>query len=138
MYSEDAGRSFTDHRPGAKRDAHCLAWHPSVKARAYQAAGDGAALSTDGGVSWQAVDTGRDLRYCWAPAVDPADPDRWYVSAASGPRAAHAGADAAGRLYVWEDGAWQALDLLGTSMPLRARRVGCGATRDGGRRPHRA
>ena len=71
----------------------------------------------DGGVSWQAVDTGRDLRYCWALAVDPADPDRWYVSAASGPRAAHAGEDAAGRLYVWEDGAWRALDLPGTSMP---------------------
>ena len=85
--------------------------------RAYQAAGDGAAWSADGGVSWQAVDTGRDLRYCWALAVDPADPDRWYVSAASGPRAAHAGEDAAGRLYVWEDGAWRALDLPGTSMP---------------------
>ena len=117
MYSEDAGRSFADHRPGAKRDAHCLAWHPSVEGRAYEAAGDGAAWSADGGVSWQAVDTGRDLHYCWALAVDPADPDRWYVSAASGPRAAHAGEDAVGRLYVWEDGAWRALDLPGTSMP---------------------
>ena len=117
MYSQDAGRSFTDHRPGAKLDAHCLAWHPSVKGRAYQAAGDGAAWSADGGVSWQAVDIGRDLRYCWALAADPADPDRWYVSAASGPRAAHAGEDAAGRLYVWEDGVWRALDLPGTSMP---------------------
>src|SRR4051794_38408663 len=26
MYSEDGGRSFTDHRHGAKRDSHCLAW----------------------------------------------------------------------------------------------------------------
>ena len=117
MYSEDGGRSFTDHRPGAKRDAHCLAWHPSAEGRAYEAAGDGAAWTRDGGVSWEAVDTGRDLRYCWALAVDPADPDRWYVSAASGPRTAHAGEDAAGRLYAWEDGAWRALDLPGESMP---------------------
>ena len=117
MYSEDAGRTFTDHRPGAKRDAHCLAWHPSVEGRAYQAAGDGAAWSLDGGISWEAVDTGRDLRYCWALALDPADPDRWYVSAASGPRAAHAGEDAAGRVYVWDDGAWRALELPGESMP---------------------
>jgi hypothetical protein len=117
MYSDDAGCSFTDHRPGAKRDPHCLAWHPSVEGRAYQAAGDGAAWSVDGGLSWESLETGRDLGYCWALAVDPADPDRWYVSAASGPRAAHAGGDAAGRLYVWEDGVWRALDLPGTSMP---------------------
>jgi hypothetical protein len=117
MYSEDGGRKFTDHRPGAKRDAHSLAWHPSAEGRAYQAAGDGAAWSRDGGVSWEAVDTGRDLRYCWALALDPADPDRWYVSAASGPWTAHAGEDAAGRLYAWEDDAWRALDLPGESMP---------------------
>jgi photosystem II stability/assembly factor-like uncharacterized protein len=117
MYSEDGGQSFSDHRPGAKRDAHCLAWHPSAAGRAYQAAGDGAAWSRDGGASWKSLDTGRDLRYCWALALDPADPDRWYVSAASGPRTAHAGEGASGRLYVWEDDAWRALDLPGGSMP---------------------
>jgi hypothetical protein len=117
MYSDDAGGSFTDHRPGAKRDAHCLAWHPSAPGRAYEAAGDGAALSLDGGVTWEAADSGRDLGYCWALAVDPADPGRWYVSAASGPRTAHAGADAAGRLYVWEEDMWRALGLPGESMP---------------------
>lgn len=94
-------------RPGAKRDAHCLAWHPSSEGRAYEAAGDGAAWRRDGGVSWEVMDIGRDLRYCWALAVDPADPDRWYVSASSGPRTAHAG----------EDGTWRALDLPGESMP---------------------
>ena len=85
--------------------------------RAYEAAGDGAAWSRDGGVGWEAVDAGRDLGYCWALALDPADPDRWYVSAASGPRTAHAGEDAAGGLYVWEDGAWRRLRLPGDSMP---------------------
>ena len=45
MYTEDGGVSFSDHRPGAKRDAHSLAWHPRAPDRAYQAAGDGAAWS---------------------------------------------------------------------------------------------
>ena len=117
MYTEDRGASFSDHREGAKRDAHCIAWHPDADGRAYQAAGDGAAWSRDGGRSWTAADAGRELRYCWALAIDPADPDRWYVSAASGPGAAHAGEDARGRLYRWEGEAWVALDLPGDSMP---------------------
>jgi photosystem II stability/assembly factor-like uncharacterized protein len=117
MYTEDGGASFSDHRPGAKRDAHNIAWHPTADARAYQAAGDGAAWSRDGGRSWEAVDSGRDLGYCWALAVDPKDPERWYVSAASGPGAAHRGADARGELYRWDGGEWRALELPGESMP---------------------
>jgi hypothetical protein len=117
MYTEDGGDSFSDHRAGAKRDAHSLAWHPRADGRAYQAAGDGAAWSRDGGQTWEAVDTGRELRYCWALAVDPDDPDRWYVSAASGPGAAHRGEQARGELYRWEGDAWHALELPGESMP---------------------
>lgn len=117
MLTEDGGTTFSDHRSGAKRDAHCLAWHPSAGGRAYQAAGDGAAWSRDGGETWEAADSGRDLPYCWALAVDPADPERWYVSASSGPWTAHADADSEGRLYVWEDGAWRPVDLPGGSMP---------------------
>jgi hypothetical protein len=49
--------------------------------------------------------------------ADPADPDRWYVSAASGPRTAHAATAATGRLYLWEHGAWRPLGLPGESMP---------------------
>ena len=116
MYSDDGGASFSDHRPGAKLDSHSLAWHPRVEGRAYQAAGDGAAWSRDGGRSWEAADAGRDLPYCWALALDPADPEQWYVSAASGPRAAHSGDDARGRLYRWTD-AWQGLALPSDSMP---------------------
>src|SRR3954468_13025492 len=100
MASEDGGATFSDHRPGAKRDAHCLAWHPAVEDRAYQAAGDGAAHSHDGGRTWQAADAGRDLPYCWALAVDTDDPARWYVSAASGAGAGHPRRDARGRLYL--------------------------------------
>jgi hypothetical protein len=116
MYSDDGGASFSDHRPGAKLDAHIIAWHPRVEGRAYQAAGDGAAWSHDGGRTWDAADAGRDLRYCWALALDPGDPERWYVSAASGPGAAHRGQRARGRLYRWE-GEWEALALPAESMP---------------------
>ena len=116
MLSDDGGATFSDHRPGAKLDAHCLAWHPHVAERAYQSAGDGAAWSRDGGRSWEAADAGRDLRYCWALAVDPANPERWWVSAATGPGAAHAGDRSRGRLYRW-DGAWHALPLPADTMP---------------------
>jgi hypothetical protein len=115
MSSDDGGVTFSDHRPGAKLDTHSLAWHPRVEGRVYEAAGDGAAWSRDGGRTWDPADAGRELRYCWALAVDPADPDRWYVSAASGPGAAHSGERARGRLYRW-DGAWQPLPLPADSM----------------------
>jgi hypothetical protein len=116
MYSDDAGATFTDHRPGAKLDAHTIVWHPRAEGWAYEAAGDGASWSKDGGVTWHAADTARDLPYCWAIAVDPDDPERWYVSASSGPHAAHAGTSARGRLYRW-DGAWRPLELPTDSMP---------------------
>ena len=117
MFSDDAGASFADHRPGAKRDVHSLAWHPRAEGRVYEAAGDGAAWSHDGGVHWDGADSGRDLGYCWALAVDPADPECWYVSAASGPGAAHRGPDARGRLYRWDGDAWHALAVPDEGMP---------------------
>ncbi|MBV8733151.1 MAG: hypothetical protein JO120_00060 [Solirubrobacterales bacterium] len=117
MYTDDGGCTFSDHRPGAKRDVHTLAWHLRSEGRVYEAAGDGAASSRDGGVSWEAADAGRDLRYCWALAVDPGDPERWYVSAASGPGAAHSAGRARGRLYRWSSGAWSRLALPGEAMP---------------------
>lgn len=117
MLSEDGGESFSDHRPGAKRDAHAIVWHPHADGRAYQAAGDGAAWSADGGRSWSALDGGRGLGYCWALAADPGDPGRWYVSAARGPREAHSGERAHGRLYRCEGDAWRELPVPGESMP---------------------
>ena len=117
MYSSDAGATFSDHRPGAKRDVHSLAWHPRFDGRVYQAAGDGAAWSHDGGMSWEALDAGRELGYCWALAVDPADPECWYVSAASGPRAAHSAKQARGRLYRWAGAKWEHLSLPDDTMP---------------------
>jgi hypothetical protein len=117
MYTDDGGASFEDHRPGAKLDAHSLTWHPHADGRAYQAAGDGAAWSRDGGRTWESADAGRDLRYCWALAVDPDEPERWYVSAASGPGAAHRRVGARGRLYRWDADAWHALAPAPEAMP---------------------
>jgi hypothetical protein len=117
MLSEDGGESFTDHRPGAKRDPHVIRWHPRAEGRAYEAAGDGAAWSDDGGRSWSALDAGRELGYCWALAADPGDPDRWYVSAARGPRQAHSASRAHGRLYRSDGDGWRELPVPGESMP---------------------
>jgi hypothetical protein len=82
-------RGRQDHRPGAQRDVHSLAWHPRVAGRAYEASGRGAAFSEDAGESWQPADEGRDRHYTWSVAVDPDDPELWYVSASTGPYAAH-------------------------------------------------
>jgi photosystem II stability/assembly factor-like uncharacterized protein len=43
-------------------------------------------------------------------AVDPRDPDRWYVSASTGPYAAHGGGDPQARIYRREAGGpWRGL-----------------------------
>jgi len=110
MRSSDGGESWQDHRPGAQPDVHSLAWHPHVRGRAYEAAGGGAAFSEDGGETWQAADDGRDRHYAWSVAVDPADPDRWYLSASTGPFAAHGGHDPQARIFRRRAGeSWQPL-----------------------------
>jgi hypothetical protein len=130
MYSDDGGESFTDHRPGAERDVHSLAWHPRVEGRSYEAAGGGATWSRDGGLSWQAAEGGRLHRYCWALAVDPDDPDRWYVSAAHGPRQAHGGGPAGAGLYRWEGaGPWERIEE-GLPQPIDSMPYGLVASPD--------
>ena len=110
MLSADGGETWADHRPGAQPDAHALAWHPTAEGRAYEAGGGGAARSRDGGWTWEAADAGRDRHYTWALAVDPGDPDCWWISASTGPRAAHGRGDPQARIYRWRDGGpWQSL-----------------------------
>jgi photosystem II stability/assembly factor-like uncharacterized protein len=106
MRSIDGGASWHDHRPGAQPDVHSLAWHPRVGGRAYEAGGGGAAWSDDGGDTWHPADSGRDRHYTWAVAVEPDDPSAWYVSASTGPLAAHGGGDPQARIYRWRDGTW--------------------------------
>ena len=110
MLSTDGGATWADHRPGARRDVHALAWHPTEPGRAYEAGGDGPAWSVDGGKTWEPADAGLDRRYTWGLAVDPDDPDRWYVSAATGPGRAHLSRSSDAAVYVRQGGrAWERL-----------------------------
>src|SRR3954469_21470536 len=106
MRSTDGGETWEDHRPGAQPDVHSLAWHPRMPGRAYEAGGGGSAWSDDGGDSWHRADDGRDRNYTWSVAVDASDPDCWYVSASTGPFAAHGGRDPQARIYRRRDGFW--------------------------------
>lgn len=99
MRSTDGGATWEDHRPGAQRDVHSLAWHPAARGRAFEAGGGGAAWSADAGETWRPADDGRDRHYTWAVLPDPADPEVWLVSASTGPYAAHGGRDAQARLF---------------------------------------
>jgi len=110
MRSTDRGRSWQDHRPGAQRDVHALAWHPRVRDRAYEAGGGGVAYSEDAGESWSAANDGMDRHYAWAVAVDPDVPERWFVSASTGPFAAHGTGDPEAAVYRRRDGGWQRVD----------------------------
>ncbi len=109
MRSADRGETWEDHRPGAQRDVHSLAWHPRAPGRAYEAGGGGAAWSDDAGETWRPADEGRDRHYTWSVAVDPEDPDLWYVSASTGPYRAHGGGDPEARIYRRSGNAWHAL-----------------------------
>lgn len=111
MRSEDGGEAWSDHPPNAQPDVHTLAWHPTVPGRAYEAGGVGAAWSVDDGLTWQAADEGRDRHYTWALAVDPDDPDCWYVSASPGARLAHYGEQSADAIIYRRrgDGPWEPL-----------------------------
>lgn len=120
MYSDDRGRSWADHRPGAKRDVHAIAWHLRVPGRAYEAGGGGTAWSFDGGWTWQPADDGRDRHYAWALAVDPDDPDCWYVSASPGPAHAHRSGRAEASIYRWRGGGPWRLLTGGLPQPLDA------------------
>jgi photosystem II stability/assembly factor-like uncharacterized protein len=130
MRTTDGGETWADHRPGAQRDVHALAWHPTEVGRAYEAAGGGSAWSRDGGESWEPVDAGRDRHYTWALAVDPADPDRWYVSASPGPYEAHGRRSARAAVYRWRgQGPWEELDL-GLPRPLEEMPYALAASQD--------
>jgi photosystem II stability/assembly factor-like uncharacterized protein len=131
MRTFDGGKTWEDHRPGAQRDVHSLAWHPAERGRAYEAAGGGSAWSHDNGESWEAADAGRDRHYTWALAVDPADPDCWFVSAAPGPFHAHGSRPAEAGLYRWRGGGpWEELDL-GLQRPLETMPYALSTTDDG-------
>jgi hypothetical protein len=89
MRSRDGGTTWDDRKPGSYPDSHVVLTHSTAPERVYEAAGGGVAVSRDAGDTWQPVDDGMEHHYVWGLAVDPADPDLWYVSAAPGPMQAH-------------------------------------------------
>ena len=110
MLTPDAGETWFDHRPGAQRDVHSLAWHPLDFTWAYQAGGGGAAWSHTGGRTWEPADAGRDRNYTWAVMPHPQEARTWFISASTGPGAAHGGQNAQAKIYRWRgDGPWESI-----------------------------
>jgi hypothetical protein len=116
LRSLDGGRTWEDRRPDAPIDTHTLLAHPAAPGRLYSAAGDGYmapgrgfSVSHDAGESWQRPDEGLRRHYLWGAAVDPGDAAAVVVSAARGPREAHAAAqNAEAMLYrLTKAGSWE-------------------------------
>lgn len=112
VQSSDGGETWSDHRPGALRDCHNLQFHRCDGDWAYEAGGSGvgAAMSHDGGRSWQQPRDGLDRHYGWAVAADPVQPKVWYVATSPSALKAHSG-DAQACIYrSLGIGRWQKLD----------------------------
>jgi len=111
MRSTDGGKTWEDRKPGSYHDSHAVLTHAKALDRVYEAAGGGVSLSLDAGASWSEVDDGMDRHYVWGLAVDPADPDLWYVSATYNARYAHGDRESAeAHIYRRRGSApWQAL-----------------------------
>jgi hypothetical protein len=119
MRSLDGGASWIDHNPEAHSDAHQLRTHPLALERLYESAGQGIARSEDRGETWIHFDDGLDRHYAWAQAIDPADPDLWYVSVSRSPFAAHGGGDGQAHLWRSHGDGWTIIDRWGDSAELR-------------------
>jgi photosystem II stability/assembly factor-like uncharacterized protein len=119
MRSRDGGATWVDHNPQAHSDAHELLMHPLAPERVYEAAGEGIARSEDRGNSWSKREDGLDRHYAWAQAIDPADPDLWYVAVSRSPVAAHGEGDGQAHLWRSRGNGWVAIDNWGQSAELR-------------------
>lgn len=121
MRSLDGGASWSDHNPQAHSDAHELLTHPFQPDCVYEAAGQGIAVSADRGESWRKQKAGLDRHYAWAAAIDPAEPDLWYVAVSRSAFAAHGGGDGQARLVRWRGNGhgWSAIDTWGNTPELR-------------------
>jgi photosystem II stability/assembly factor-like uncharacterized protein len=119
MRSRDGGASWLDHNPQAHSDAHQLLTHPLAPERVYEAAGQGIARSEDRGDSWTKLEHGLDRHYAWAQAIDPADPDLWYIAVSRSPFAAHGNGDGQAHLWRSRGDGWVAVDGWGDAPELR-------------------
>ena len=119
MRTRDAGASWIDHNPQAHSDAHQLLTHPLAPERLYEAAGQGIARSGDRGESWRRFEDGLDRHYAWAQAIDPTNPDLWYVAISRSPFAAHGDGNGQARLVRSRGDGWTPIDTWGDSPELR-------------------
>jgi photosystem II stability/assembly factor-like uncharacterized protein len=109
LRSDDGGRTWSGHLPGAIRDCHMLGFHAHNGRWVYEAGGTGggAAVSRDGGRSWRQPKTGLVKNYGVTCAADPELPEVWYVALAPGPGQAY-GRQVEAYLYRTSGGAdWQ-------------------------------
>ncbi|XVH30463.1 WD40/YVTN/BNR-like repeat-containing protein [Haloferacaceae archaeon DSL9] len=114
VQTHDAGETWEDRRPTARRDTHTITTHPEAPGHAWVAAGDGYAETRDGGDSWLQPQEGLDHRYCWSVAVDPDDLETVLVSAAHSARSAHNAARAESYVYRRREGErWRRLKETG-------------------------
>jgi hypothetical protein len=110
--SGDGGQTWTDHRSGALRDCHSLAFHRTAGDWIYEAGGTGrgVAVSRDAGERWRQPKDGLDRHYGWAVAADPARPDVWYASLSSSAIKAHSAHNAHAIIVrASGDAPWQVL-----------------------------
>jgi photosystem II stability/assembly factor-like uncharacterized protein len=119
MRSLDGGRSWADHNAQAHSDAHRLLTHPLAPERVYEVAGQGVALSEDRGESWGRFEQGLDRSYAWAGAIDPDDPELWYVAVSRSPFTAHGDGDGEARLMRSSGDGWTPVDDWGEGPELR-------------------
>lgn len=113
VQTRDGGANWEDRRPGTRVDNHSMATHRDAQGHVWAAAGDGFAMSTDGGINWIQPEDGLDHRYCWSVALDRGDPETVVLSAASGPGAAHSNP---GESYLYRrqgTDPWERLDDRG-------------------------
>lgn len=109
--TDDGGDTWQDHPDGARRDNHTLETHPDAEGLIYTAAGDGFAVSRDGGETWTHPQNGLEHGYCWSVVADPGDPSRVVLSAARGARTAHSSGTAQSYVYRREGGErWQRVE----------------------------
>ncbi|KAB1187558.1 MULTISPECIES: hypothetical protein [Haloferax] len=120
--SADGGKTWSNHRRKAIRDCHSLVWHATDGDCVYEG-GAGVprqpgARSTNGGKTWQKSGSGFGRGYGWAVAAHPEATHVWYVSASTGPLAAHGDGDAKAVVYRYIGDDWSRLDgISGRSMP---------------------
>src|SRR5258705_8586715 len=111
MRQGDGAAWSREHPPRPARDVPGVAGNRSARGRSDEAGGDGAEWGGEGGRRGERGDGGRDRRYAWALAVDAADPERWFVSAAPGPFAAHGSSPSDSAIYRWEgSGPWRVIE----------------------------